>query len=158
MRTLGELNAPFIQDCVQYHDSLPPRIQSWYICLTGHWHLATLLLADLIEIVDDSEVGLERSSFTASRTDFVARFRKGNCQALSDLARCSCPRENASFARSIDFHFAVNQGALLTEPWTAVLIRAFAKAGVVLLETDHTPPSFSGKRDFRSGRRVSEGR
>ncbi|KAF2632929.1 hypothetical protein BU25DRAFT_470993 [Macroventuria anomochaeta] len=137
------LYAPFIRDCVQYHDTLPPRIQSWYICLTGHWHLATLLLADLIEIVDDSEFGLETQQMLRTSTDFVACFRKSNCQALSDLARCSCPRENASFAQSRDFHFAVNQGALLTEPWTAVLIRAFAKAGVVLLETGHMLPSFS---------------
>ena len=131
------LYAPFIRDCMQYHDALPPRIQSWYICLTGHWHLATLLLADLIEIVDDSEFGLKTQQMLRTSTDFVACFRKSNCQALSDLARCSCPREDASFAQSRDFHFAVNQGALLTEPWTAVLIRAFAKAAVMLLETEH---------------------
>lgn len=138
-----KLYAPFIRDCVQHHDTLPPRIQSWYICLTGHWHLATLLLADLIEIVDDSESGLETQQMLRTSTDFVSCFRKSNCRALADLARCSCPREDASFAQSQDFHFAVNQGALLTEPWTAVLIRAFAKAGVVLLETDSLISSFS---------------
>lgn len=136
------LYAPFIRDCVQYHDTLPPRIQSWYICLTGHWHLATLLLADLIEIVDDSDFGLETQQMHRTSTDFVAFFRKAHCQALSDLARCSCPRDDASFAQSRDFHFAVNDGALLTEPWTAVLIRAFAKAGVVLLETENMLPPF----------------
>lgn len=135
------LYAPFIRDCVQYHDTLPARIQSWYICLTGHWHLATLLLADLIEIVDDSDLGLETQQMLRTSTDFVACFRKSNCRALSNLARCSCPREDASFAQSRDFHFAVNQGALLTEPWTAVLIRAFAKAGVVMLESEHDVPS-----------------
>ncbi|KAJ4984866.1 C6 zinc finger domain-containing protein [Stagonosporopsis vannaccii] len=138
-----KLYAPFIRDCVQHHDSLPPRIQSWYICLTGHWHLATLLLADLIEIVDDSGFGLETQQMLRTSTEFVACYRKSNCRALADLARCSCPREDASFAQSGDFHFAVNEGALLTEPWTAVLIRAFAKAGVVLLETDCLLSSFS---------------
>lgn len=137
------LYAPFISDCVQYHDTLPARIQSWYVCLTGHWHLATLLLADLIEIVDDSEFGLETQAMLRISTEFVACFRRSNCRALSNLARCSRPREDASFARSRDFHFAVNQGALLTEPWTAVLIRAFAKAGVVMLESEHDLPSFS---------------
>ncbi|KAF1933236.1 uncharacterized protein M421DRAFT_192390 [Didymella exigua CBS 183.55] len=137
------LYAPFIRDCVQYHDTLPPRIQSWYVCLTGHWHLAALLLADLIEVVDDSDFGLETQQMLRTSTDFVACFRRSNCRALSNLARSSCPREDASFAQSRDFHFAVSQGALLTEPWTAVLIRAFAKAGVVMLESEHDLSSFS---------------
>ncbi|UPX14956.1 uncharacterized protein EKO05_0005425 [Ascochyta rabiei] len=136
-----KLYAPFIRDCMQHHDTLPPRIQSWYVCLTGHWHLATLLLADLIDIVDDSELGVETQQAQRASTDFVGYFRKSNCRALSELARCACPREDASFAQSRDFHFAVNQGALLTEPWTAVLIRAFAKAAVVLLETESMVPS-----------------
>jgi hypothetical protein len=138
-----KLYAPFISDCVQYHDTLPARIQSWYTCLTGHWHLATLLLADLIEIVDDSDFGLEMQQMLRTSTDFIACFRRSNCRALSNLARCSCPREDASFARSRDFHFALNEGALLTEPWTAVLIRAFAQAGVVMLESEHDVASFS---------------
>lgn len=137
------LYAPFISDCIQYHDTLPARIQSWYICLTGHWHLATLLLADLIEIVDDSDFGLETQQMLRTSTDFIACFRRSNCRALSNLARCSWPREDASFALSREFHFALNGGALLTEPWTAVLIRAFAKAGVVMLESEQDVPSFS---------------
>jgi hypothetical protein len=133
---------PFIQDCIQHHDSLPPRIQSWYICLTGHWHLATLLLADLIEIVDSSEFGVgSLVSQQRAATNFLARFREKNCRELSDIARCACPREDSSFARSSDFHFAVNKGALMTEPWTVVLIRAFAKAGVLLLESSSATPS-----------------
>ena len=53
--------APFIRDCIQNNDNLPPHIQSWYVCLTGHWHLATLLLADLIDIVDRSHLRCRRS-------------------------------------------------------------------------------------------------
>ncbi|KAF2260336.1 hypothetical protein CC78DRAFT_523389 [Lojkania enalia] len=130
------LYAPFIGDCIQNHDSLPARIQSWYICLTSHWHLATLLLADLIEITDTSELGVDSVRRNRMSSDFVATFRETNCCALSDIARCACPRDDATFAKSSGFHFAVNQGALLTEPWTAVVIRAFAKAGVILLESE----------------------
>ncbi|KAF2796030.1 hypothetical protein K505DRAFT_301013 [Melanomma pulvis-pyrius CBS 109.77] len=137
----GKLYAPFIRDCTENHDSLPPRVQAWYICLTGHWHLATLLLADLLEIIDGSELSAEPQRHARISTDFVARFRETNCHGLSDLARCASPRENASFPTSRDFHFAVNEGALMTEPWTAVMIRAFAKAGVVLLETEASFPS-----------------
>jgi hypothetical protein len=132
----GKLYAPFIGDCIEMYESLPSRIQSWFICLTGHWHLATLLLADLLEIVDGSELSVASKRQERTFTNFVAKFREQNCRALSDLARCACPHEDASFAKSSDFHFAVNKGALLTEPWTAVLIRAFATAGVVLLESE----------------------
>jgi hypothetical protein len=135
------LYAPFVQDCIENHDSLPVRIQSWYACLTGHWYLATLLLADLIEIIDCSELSTKAQQYERTSSDFVANFRRRNCHGLSDLARCACPRENASFPKSRDFHFALNQGAILTEPWVAVLIRAFAKAGVILLESEGSRPS-----------------
>ena len=134
------LYAPFIRDCIQNHDRLPPRVQSWYVCVTGHWHLATLLLADLMEVVDESELGLEEATQQRNLTAFIAKFRENNCRVLSDLASCACPREDASFPQSREFHFAVNEGALLTEPWTVVLIRAFAKAGVLLLESDTLLP------------------
>jgi hypothetical protein len=129
------LYAPFIRDCIEHHDSLPPRIQSWYICLTGHWHLATLLLADLMEIMDSSGFGIPMKSQQRVSGNLLPMFRRKNCQELSDIARCACPREDASFSNSAEFHFAVSEGALLTEPWTVVMIRAFAKAGVILLES-----------------------
>jgi hypothetical protein len=135
-----KLYAPFVQDCIQYHDQLHPRIQSWYTCLSGHWYLATLLLADLIEIVDMSEMGMECLRTRRDNVGFVASFRKANCQIVSELASRACPREDASFSQSREFHFALNQGSLLTEPWTAVLIRVFAKAGVLLLESETMLP------------------
>jgi hypothetical protein len=70
-----------------------------------------------------------------------------NCRDLSDIASCACPRDDASFGKSGEFHFAVNQGALLTEPWTVVLIRAFAKAGVVLLESSESLENVSAQND-----------
>lgn len=39
-----------------------------------------------------------------------------------------------SSSKSHGFHFAVNRGALRTEPWTAVSTRHLAKAGSILLE------------------------
>jgi hypothetical protein len=134
------LYAPFIQDCVQYHDQLHPRIQSWYTCLAGHWHLATLLLADLMEIVNESKIESLESHTQRASEDFVARFREESCRIVSDMASRACPRDDASFSQSREYHFALNQGSLLTEPWTAVLIRVFAKAGVTLLEADTMLP------------------
>jgi hypothetical protein len=133
------LYAPFIRDCIRSHDRLPPKIQSWYVCLTGHWHFATLLLADLIEIVDEAGLGTEVMQAQRGSCEMVAHFRESNCQTLSDLARCACPQD-ASFAELQDSHFTFDTREVLTEPWTAVLIRAFARAGVILLESESMLP------------------
>jgi hypothetical protein len=126
---------PFIKDCIVHHDLLNPRIQSWYICLTGHFHLAALLFADLLESIDaGSGVGLESHAAIRKRTRLVAHLRQHNTRMVSDLARCATPRANASFPQQAGrWHFALNEGALLTEPWTALLIRVFSKAAVLLL-------------------------
>ncbi|KNG46629.1 beta-lactamase-like protein [Stemphylium lycopersici] len=108
---------------------------------------ATLLLADLMEVVDESELGNEDATEQRNSSGFIAKFRENNCRVLSDLASCACPRDDASFQQSREFHFAVNEGALLTEPWTAVLIRAFAKAGVLLLESETLLPSGLDQED-----------
>ncbi|KAF2251592.1 hypothetical protein BU26DRAFT_589815 [Trematosphaeria pertusa] len=157
-RRWGAVFAPFMQDCIDNHDDLPAQIQSWYICLTGHWHLGTLLLADLLDVIDNSSPPLSEPSLSEERktTNFVATFRRKNCCALSDLARCACPREDTSFSKSHEFHFAVNQGALLTEPWTAVLIRAFAKAGAILLETASKGCNSPDAEAFRRAEDCSE--
>jgi hypothetical protein len=48
-----------------------------------------------------------------------------------------------------EFHAAVNKGAILTEPWTEVLVRSFSKAGSVLVDFLPAADSvWSGKHDF----------
>jgi hypothetical protein len=151
-----KLYAPFIQDCIQYHDQLHPRIQSWYTCLSGHWHLAALLLGDLIEVVDLSGSGVEEAHTRRESANFVAHFRKENCQVVSDIAERACPRADGTFSQSRHFHFALNQGSILTEPWTAVLIRVFAKAGIILLDADTMLPSEIRNEDEDDFRRADQ--
>jgi hypothetical protein len=125
----------FMLDCVANHEDLPPRIQSWYVVLAGHWHLAVLLLADMIEAIDEAKMDLESQRNFRRSCLIVAKLRKQNAYAVSDLGRCSCPRFDSTFPRAREFHFAVNKGALLTEPWTVVLIRSFSKAGCILVDS-----------------------
>lgn len=127
---------PFFMDCVSNHEDLPHRIQSWYVCLAGHWYLATLLLADAIEVIDIGSWGLEGHRMRRTFMKLVPSLRRSNAVALSDLARVSTPDtgETSSFSRGRGWHDSVNTGALLTEPWTAVLIRAFVKATRLILD------------------------
>ncbi|QDS77403.1 hypothetical protein FKW77_006264 [Venturia effusa] len=131
-RYWNSVYGPFILDCVAHHDQLPARVQSWYICLTGHWHLGVLLLADMIQTIDEGRIGLETHRRGRECSGAIRSLRLQSANALADLARCSCPREDSSFPDANEFHFVVNKGAILTEPWTQVLIRVFSKAGAFL--------------------------
>jgi len=137
-RTYG----PFTLDCVAHHDSLPARIQSWYVLVAGHWHLAAMLLADVIEGIDDAGLGLEPQREARHASRFAHTLRTENAFAAADLARCSLrdsslwqgQLQDPSFSKAREFHDAVKDDALLTEPWTVVLIQAFSRAGCVLLD------------------------
>lgn len=124
----------FFSDCIVHHESLPPRIQSWYTVLCGHWHLAGLLLADLIEDIDDQEMAVELERLKRKTARLVEKIRREDAFAASDLGCASCPRTSESFSQAKEFHTAVNKGALLTEPWTDVLVRSFSKAGTILID------------------------
>ncbi|KAJ4290341.1 hypothetical protein N0V90_010557 [Kalmusia sp. IMI 367209] len=139
--------APLIRDCVDNHNDLPERVQSWYVCLAGHWHLATLLLADLIETMDETESGMESRRRERDSLNFISRFREENCRSLSDIARCACSQEDNILSQSRTGLFSIGQGALLSEPWSDVLVRAFATAGAILLEPAASPDASSLGQD-----------
>ncbi|KAI7781056.1 hypothetical protein LA080_015290 [Diaporthe eres] len=63
----------------------------------------------------------------------VAHIRSASVRMISDLAKASTPRHD-DYGELVNFHHAVSEGALLTEPWTMILIRTFSRAAVILLE------------------------
>ena len=138
-----ETYAPFLRDCIEHHADLTERVQSWHVCLAGHWHLATLLLADLLEIMDGTGAGCEASRGKRESLDFVAGFREENCRSLSDIARCACSQQDKIMSRTSGGPFSIGHGALLSEPWSDVLTRAYATAGAMLLQTATAPTASS---------------
>ncbi|KAF7562233.1 hypothetical protein G7046_g1900 [Stylonectria norvegica] len=125
----------FFRDLIKNYDTVPPRIKSWFVCIAIPWHLAALMLADLIDFVDEHDLGLQEASQTRLSAKMAARIRKASATELSDLARVTTPYGSdgcgdAPAMQLPDFHFAVNEGPLLTEPWTVILIRAFTKASI----------------------------
>ncbi|KAH8656376.1 hypothetical protein BGZ61DRAFT_570379 [Ilyonectria robusta] len=126
----------FFRELVQHFDSVPPRIQSWFVCISAHWHLAALMLADIVEFVDKNGLGVNIEARCRANSKMACRIRETSVRELSDLASVATPpAEEASSAmpQLQDFHHAVNEGTILTEPWTMILIRAFSKASVILL-------------------------
>ncbi|KAK1524493.1 C6 zinc finger domain-containing protein [Colletotrichum costaricense] len=126
---------PLFRDCIEHHDAIPSKIQSWYICLLGHWLLAAMMMADCIALVDEQGLGSATRAAERVASGLVGDLRRASVREVSDLARAATPQHDVGgLGVLLDFHPAVKEGALLTEPWTMVLIRSFAMAGTLLLE------------------------
>lgn len=123
----------FIADCIDNHEDLPARVQSWYIILAGHWHLAVFALADAIDDIDRAGLSSTHHRRLRQVSGFTTKLRSQSAFTVSELGRCSrLSYKDSSFSHSNEFHFAVNKVALLTEPWTAVLVQSFGRAGEIL--------------------------
>ncbi|KAK1965647.1 hypothetical protein LY78DRAFT_693297 [Colletotrichum sublineola] len=123
---------PMFEDCLQNHKTLLPKIQSWYVPLLGHWLLAVMIMADCIKLLDDQHMSVPLRAAERAQAGVVGHLRRSGMWAVSDLARVSTPRDD-DMGRLASYHPAVNEGALLTEPWTMVLTRSFATAGKLFL-------------------------
>ncbi|KGO75006.1 hypothetical protein PITC_032440 [Penicillium italicum] len=122
----------FMVDCVNNHELLPSRIQSWYVILDSHWHLAVMLMADVLESIDKCGLGSEIAREARRTTHLVATLRTNNALAVGGLARASIQGQDSFMNHH--FHDSLSEVAFLVEPWTAVLVHCFAKAGHILLE------------------------
>ncbi|KAL4865209.1 hypothetical protein BDV12DRAFT_188319 [Aspergillus spectabilis] len=127
-----QIYAPFMTDCVTNHAILPPRIQSWYVILDGHWHLAAMLLAEVVEEIDNARLGLDSARETRNISNFVETLRRENALAVGALARASLQGQNPGMEER--YHDSVNEVAFLVEPWTVVLVNCFAKGGYISAE------------------------
>jgi hypothetical protein len=123
----------FMLDCVANHEMLPPRIQSWYVILDGHWHLAAMLLADVVESIDDGRLGSDVEREARQATGFVATLRIDNALAVGALACSSLQGQEPTLHRY--FHDSLNEVAFLVEPWTVVLVHSFAKGAYICLDS-----------------------
>jgi hypothetical protein len=127
----------FFRSLVNNIDAIPFRIQSWFSCISAHWHLAALMLGDLIEFVDNNELGTPFGTQCRKVMNIVAAIREKTIRDLSDLATISTPRDAGGLQTAAsnreDFHHAVNGCVILTEPWTLILIKAFGAASAILL-------------------------
>ncbi|KAI0120652.1 hypothetical protein BJ170DRAFT_646279 [Xylariales sp. AK1849] len=132
----NKTHGAFFGELVQNYTAVPQRIQGWFVCISAHWHLAALMLADLLEFVDENSMGMEDVACKRITSQMARRIRKHSASELSDLARVGTPPTrytDLGVPQMSDFHPAVNEGTLLTEPWTMILIRAFTKACMIFI-------------------------
>ncbi|KAI4911353.1 hypothetical protein J4E85_011262 [Alternaria conjuncta] len=125
--------APFFSDCVKHHATLPTRVQSWYTLIAGHWHLATFLLSDLLLTIDKTKLSSPNERTLRQSSNLVDTLRRQNALAVADLSLASIHSVKEKEGTD-EFHFALSQAALLTEPWTVAFVRSLCRAGYVLVQ------------------------
>jgi hypothetical protein len=133
----NKTHGAFFGELLQNYSAVPQRIQGWFVCISAHWHLATLMVADLLDFIDENALGSEDATAKRIASQMAQRIRKQSTSELSDLARVGTPPTRYSYLgtpQMSDFHHAINEGTLLTEPWTMILIRAFTKACLISLD------------------------
>ena len=128
----NKTHGAFFRDLTENFDTVPARIKSWYPCIEIPWLLASMTLVDLIEFVDEHRLGLETSRAQRADAGLVPRIRRSSATELAELAGVTAPQDSKPVMTEQlpDFHFAVSESSLLTEPWTVLLIRAFTKAAL----------------------------
>ncbi|RBQ76051.1 hypothetical protein FVER53590_12458 [Fusarium verticillioides] len=142
----------FFKELVQGFPNVPQRIRGWFICISAHWHLAVLMLADIIEFIDDSDLGLDEAKHERMATGMVARLRENSTLELASLGNVATIPSYLDVApESPEFHPSLNDGTILTEPWTMILIRAFSKASVFILEEAENMRDARGTSTFVVG-------
>lgn len=122
----------FFRDLTMNYESVPPRIRSWFPCIGIPWHLGSLMLADLIAFVDENQLGCDGYREKRLHVGLVTKIRRTSSIELAELAAIITPQVIGTMASEQlpDFHFAVSESPILTEPWTILLIRAFTKASI----------------------------
>ena len=130
-RYWGMTYGSFFRSLIRDYSNVPPRIKSWFVCIVVPWHLGSLMLADFIDFIDSKGLGVEEASRRRKAEHLASKIREASASELADIAFVTTPNEHDAGGRQLpDLHFAVNQGSLLTEPWTILLVNAFAKAGL----------------------------
>ncbi|KAM0351403.1 hypothetical protein ACHAP4_009544 [Fusarium culmorum] len=135
----------FFRELLENYDSIPSRIQSWFICISAPMHLGVLLLADLVSQVDTNSLGLPAQTQSRTNSKWIMRVRERSAKELSDLARVTTP----STPLPSEFHHALNESMILTEPWTVILERAFSKAAIYWMGEANDLRMFEAKGEVR---------
>ncbi|CAI7665926.1 unnamed protein product [Penicillium pancosmium] len=129
-----------------YRDAEPELIEegiqkallSWYVVLAAHWHLGAMLLADVIENIDQTNLSLEHQRQSRNVIQFTCSLKRDNASAVATLAKCSIYEDDTMKPHPSQFHDSLNDAAFLTEPFTVLLIQSFAKSGYIFLESLQT--------------------
>lgn len=122
----------FIVDCVSGHAVVPASLQSWCVVHAGHWYLGALLLADAIDAVDEDHKSGSQERALRKAIPLSLGLRKDNVNAIAEVARVTRGSEPRLSHGLDDPLYTFDGMTLLSEPWTALLIKCLTKALALL--------------------------
>lgn len=114
----NKTHGAFFRVLVENYSAVLHRIQGWFLSISAHWRLATLMFADLLNSIDENTLGVEGLAHARNITQVAKEIRKHSAKELSDLAQVGTPptgNDGLSIPQMRDFHHDVNKGMLLTE-------------------------------------------
>lgn len=134
-RYWNQTHGAFFRDLTRNYNNVPARIKSWFPCISIPWHLGSFMLADLLDLVDEGQLGFHDERIRRCAMSLATTIRSSSATELADFAAVGAFDELQSMnpGQMLGFHFAVEKSPLLIEPWTVLLIRAFTKASLVHL-------------------------
>lgn len=139
LRVIGFWDRSYGQHMKQYmqqHDSLLPRLQSWYCLILGHWQLGVLLFCEAVEEADQGGLSPRCRLEHRETSQSVTRLRMRTALAACNLAK-ACLHTHKKDPTSVEpalFHDVFQPAALLFEPSTTLLVRLFTKAALLLID------------------------
>jgi hypothetical protein len=124
--------ASFFQGLLRGYDRVSSKLRSWVVCIFTAWNLGTLVLADLLELVHknantDDKMGHAPNSYM--------NIRRSSAINLAELAGAVIPRETSHTKQLPNYHVAVQESPLLTDPCTSILVEAFTRSSLYHLST-----------------------
>ncbi|KAK5408059.1 hypothetical protein LTR06_007802 [Exophiala xenobiotica] len=127
--------AGFLEDCRVHLAQLSLKLKSWYLMICSHWHLACLILARHIELIDETGQSEPVQRSLRQSSALVWGLRKDNAYVISRVASVAILPDfcSMSCAHEDKFFFFADQGALTTEPWSEVLYQSITRSCEILL-------------------------
>lgn len=119
--TFGRL----FRDMLRSFKTVPPLLSSWFTGIHVSWHLATLMLSDIFDSIQNLEIELDHQPRNLAQ--LAAKIRKSSASELSELAGITNSLD--------DSRSSVLDNPLLAQPYTFISTRAFSKAAAFHLET-----------------------
>jgi hypothetical protein len=107
--------------------TLPPHLCSWHVILSAHWHYGVIILSEAIARVDEQclsspQQRIERlESSTATNLAIASAVQVTRLAIANGREKCLQAPDHA-------------HDAMLSEPWSEIMVRSLAAASITLLD------------------------
>ena len=107
--------------------TLAAHLWSWHVILSVHWHYGVILLSEAIASVDEQRLGNPQQMIERLETSTATNLAIASAIQVTRLALANS-REKCVLAPDHQLD------AMLSEPWSEIMVRSLAAASITLLD------------------------